>query len=109
VPTPENRVKDRLNKALKPFGRALYRFMPVQTGYGRKTLDYLLCYHGHFIAIETKAPGKKMTPLQEETACQIIAAGGTVFMVDGSDGIDRVVGDLIRTCPSSFLRQTKPL
>ena len=106
--TPEGKVKDRLNKALRPFGLKLYKFMPVQTGYGRKTLDYLICFNGHFIAIETKAPGKKMTPLQEETACQIVGAGGTVYVVDGPDGIDRVVGDLIRTCPSSFLRPTKP-
>ena len=95
MPTPEKKVKERLNKALKPFGEKLYRFMPVQTGYGRKTLDYLLCVNGHFIAIETKAPGKKLTPLQEEIACQIIDAGGTVFKVDGPAGIDRVVGHLI--------------
>ena len=91
--TPEGKVKDQLDKALKPF--KLYRFMPVQMGYGRKTLDYLLCYHGQFIAIETKAPGKKMTALQRETACQICEAGGTVFLVDGPAGIDRVVGHLI--------------
>ena len=96
--TPEGKVKDQLNKALKPFGLKLYKFMPVQTGYGRKTLDYLLCVNGQFIAIETKAPGKKMTQLQLETACQITAAGGMVFMVDGSDGIDRVVGHLISIC-----------
>ena len=100
--TPEGKVKDRLNKALKPFGLKLYRFMPVQTGYGRKTLDYLLCYNGHFIAIETKAPGKKMTSLQGEIACQIMEAGGKVFLVDGPDGIDRVVGALISYANNSF-------
>jgi hypothetical protein len=95
--TPEGKVKNRLNKALEPF--KLYRFMPVQTGYGRKTLDYLLCFQGQFIAIETKAPGKKMTALQLETTCQITDAGGTVFLVDGPEGIDRVIGYLISIWP----------
>jgi hypothetical protein len=55
--------------------------MPVQTGYGAPALDFLLCVRGKFIAIETKAPGKKLTPLQETTKAQIEAAGGLVLEV----------------------------
>jgi hypothetical protein len=95
MPTPENKIKARLKRALVPFGAKIYQFWPVQTGYGKKTLDCLLCVHGQFIAIETKAPGKTMTALQVETACQIIVAGGKVFLVDGPDGIDRVVGYIL--------------
>lgn len=55
--------------------------MPVQTGYGAPALDFLLCIRGRFIAIETKAPGKKLTPQQEITKTQIETAGGIVLIV----------------------------
>ncbi len=90
--TPEGRVKDRLKKALdKAFGKNCYRFMPVQTGYGAKTLDLLLCITGIFVAIETKAPGKKPTPLQETTIQTIRDAGGLVFVVDGDEAITHAI------------------
>jgi hypothetical protein len=55
--------------------------MPVQTGYGAPALDYLLCYKGRFIAIETKAPGGKLTALQEITKAAMEAAGAIVLIV----------------------------
>lgn len=79
--TPEGRVKKMVKKALDQFGPDCWRFMPVQSGYGSPALDYLLSIHGHFVAIETKAPGKKLTPLQESTKAAIEAAGGHVFIV----------------------------
>jgi hypothetical protein len=79
--TPEGRVKKKVNTALKVFGADCYRFMPVQSGLGAKTLDYLLAIRGRFVAIETKAPGNKLTPLQEGTKAAIEAAGGLVFVV----------------------------
>ena len=68
---------------LKALGADCWRFMPVQTGYGSPALDYLLCFKGRFIAIETKAPGKKLTPLQESTKAAMEAAGAMVLIVDG--------------------------
>lgn len=94
--TPEGKIKARLKRALKPFGNKVYQFWPVQTGYGTKTLDCLLCVAGQFIAIETKAPGKKLTALQEQTAIDICAANGLAFKVDGDESIDRVIGHLIK-------------
>lgn len=79
--TPEGRVKAKINKVLEKHGA--YKFMPVQTGYGTKTLDYLICAGGYFIAIEAKRPGKEPTKKQELTAREIRAAGGVVFMIDG--------------------------
>jgi hypothetical protein len=61
----------------------VYRFMPVQTGFGSKTLDYLCCHNGRFFSIETKAPGKSPTKLQIVTGLAIIRAGGMVFVIDG--------------------------
>jgi hypothetical protein len=82
--TPEGKVKAAVNRVLAPYiARGdVYTFMPVQSGYGKKTLDYLLCVRGHFVAIETKAPGKKLTALQQAYAREIEAAGGLVFAID---------------------------
>jgi len=55
--------------------------MPVQTGYGATSLDFLACFVGEFHAYECKARGQKLTPRQELVARQINAAGGNVFVV----------------------------
>lgn len=83
--TPEGKVKDKINKLLDSYGEAIYRFMPVQMGYGRKTVDYLLCVRGSFVAIEAKRPGGVPTPQQEDTLAQVEGAGGRSFVVDGDD------------------------
>src|ERR1035437_3144489 len=83
--TPEGRVKAKVNKVLKTLGADCWRFMPVQTGYGAPALDYLLCYKGRFIAIETKAPGGKLTALQEITKAGMEAAGALVLIVHDDD------------------------
>lgn len=79
--TPEGKVKDKVKRLLKKYGA--YYFMPVQTGYGSPTLDILACYKGIFIAIETKAPGKKPTARQELTIKEIRKANGLVYVIDG--------------------------
>ena len=56
--TPEGKVKAAVKRVLARYPET-YFFMPVQAGYGKKTLDFLICHYGEFIAIETKAPGKK--------------------------------------------------
>lgn len=79
--TPEGKVKAKVKVALKSLGSDCWRFMPVQNGFGSVSLDFMLCYKGRFIAIETKAPGKTLTPLQETTKAQMEAAGGIVLVV----------------------------
>ena len=76
---PEYKVKEKLKDHLRKQGA--YWFMPVQTGYGGVTLDFLACFVGEFHAYECKARGKKMTPRQELVARQINAAGGKVYLV----------------------------
>ena len=77
----EKVVKDRVKRVLKKHG--VYFFMPVQTGYGAPALDFYCCNKGTFFAIETKAPGKKLTPRQVITKETIEKAGGKVFVIDG--------------------------
>jgi hypothetical protein len=108
--TPEGKVKAKVNAALKALRHDCYRFMPVQSGYGAQTLDYLLCIKGNFVAIETKAPGKKLTPLQEGTKAAIEQAGGFVFVVYDdltlTHAMDQIKGLCDDTDPNSVYGPT---
>lgn len=101
--TPEARVKNMVRKVLDEFKfetttvmdphigvPLLYSFWPVQNGMGTPSLDCLVCYYGHWIGIETKAPGKKPTPRQELTIEAMVAAGGVVLVIDGEEGCERL-------------------
>lgn len=77
--TPEGYVKGKLKHHLREAG--VFFFMPVQTGYGAASVDFLCCDKGSFVAIETKAPGKKLTRRQELTMTAIRAAGGRTYVV----------------------------
>ena len=57
--------------------------MPVPSGFGESTLDYIGCYRGKYFAVETKAPGKKPTDRQNMVIDRMRKAGGKVFVIDG--------------------------
>lgn len=82
--TPEGKIKKRVKSAFSHWAN-VYKFMPVQNGFGMPTLDFLVSVNGMFLGVETKAPGKKLTLRQEETAKQIREAGGTVIVIDSDD------------------------
>lgn len=82
--TPEGVVKDAVNKVLKRYPET-YVFMSVPYGYGKSTLDYLICHYGEFISIETKKPGKAPTPRQDDIIEEIQVARGVNFVIDGVD------------------------
>lgn len=95
--TPENKVKNLVRDMLNEFGEIVHignfvahrikTFWPVPSGYGESDLDCIVCYYGLYIAIETKAPGKKPTPRQEYTIARTRAAGGMVFVIDSEVGV----------------------
>ena len=78
--TPENKVKAAVKRVLSD--HSLYGWWPVPFGYGENSLDYIGCMSRQFFAVETKAPGKKLTRNQMHCAARICRAGGTVFVVD---------------------------
>jgi len=94
--TPEGRVKKLVSSyledlaiSLDTIGMELYSTMIVPVGYGKRNqLDYTLCLYGYFVAIETKAPGEWLTPLQRVTARNIIRSGGKVFIISGAEGLE---------------------
>jgi hypothetical protein len=81
--TPEGKVKKALKELLDSYDN-IYIFNPVPSGYGKSSLDTLLCFRGMFVAIEAKAPGKPPKPRQIYTTREITSAGGKVFRVDGT-------------------------
>ena len=93
--TPEGKVKDRVKRLLKQY--SCYQFWPVQTGYGASALDCIGCYKGFFLSVETKAPGKHLTPRQRLTRDDMEAAKGKVFVIGESideDGNYSGMGEL---------------
>lgn len=94
--TPEGRVKklvstylNVLKEYLDEYELEMYSSMFVPTGYGkRNSLDYQLCIAGHFVAIETKAPGEDLTPLQRQTCRSMYNSGATVFIISGMEGLE---------------------
>lgn len=81
--TPEGRVKDAIKRELKV--RGIWYYMPVQNGMGVVGVpDFICCFNGRFLAIETKAPGKlnTLTANQRARIDEINAAGGEAVVVD---------------------------
>lgn len=83
--TPEGKVKAQVNKLLDKYGSKVDRFWPVPNGMGPSHLDCIVCAGGHFLSIETKAPGKKPTARQNKRIGDVQRAGGMAFVVDGTN------------------------
>ncbi len=81
--TPEGKIKAKVKIRLRrEFGEKLWLFMPVQRGMGLPALDFLMCVHGRFMAIETKKDRfTKPTDRQRATIQDIEHAGGRCFVV----------------------------
>lgn len=82
--TPEGKVKDEVRRLLDCY-QGIWYYMPVPTGYGMKTIDFLGCFRGSFFGIETKGEGKAPTALQAKVIAEIKAAGGRTFVIVGEN------------------------
>ena len=79
--TPEGKVKARVKKILEELG--IWYFMPSANGYGRHGIpDFIGCFNGTFVAIETKAGKGHTTALQEREIKRILHAGGFALVVN---------------------------
>ena len=84
--TPEGKVKAKITKLLKSYPKLWY-FMPVPSGFGVRTVDYIGCFQGIFFVIEAKAPGKDATAMQKLTLATIRACGGATFVVNDDESL----------------------
>jgi hypothetical protein len=86
--TPEGKVKADVKKFLKSIG--CWYFLPVSNGMGQVGIpDFICCFQGRFVAIETKAPGKlsNTTANQDRVISEIKLAGGSAVVVDNVEQV----------------------
>ena len=81
MPTPENRVKAKVDRLLHQ--RKVWFYSPQAGPYGRAGIpDRVAIIRGQFVGIEVKADRtKKPTALQRKCMAQIEASGGKCFLV----------------------------
>jgi hypothetical protein len=87
--TPEGKVKDAVKKVLKKHG--VWYFMPMQNGFGVVGIpDFICCFHGIFLGVETKALGKReqTTPNQDRVLREIKEHGGYTIVVDDAKQLE---------------------
>ena len=79
--TPEGAVKADVKKILEEYG--VWFFMPATHGYGRSGVpDFICCFLGFLIAIETKAGDNELTALQKREIKRIKDAGGYALTIN---------------------------
>ena len=76
--TPEGAVKKEIKEGLT--ARGIYFFMPVQSGYGKRAVDFICCWQGRFLAIEAKAGTNKTSKYQENTMKEMKEAGALAMV-----------------------------
>lgn len=81
--TEEGKVKAAVKKLMKKLD--CWYYMPVPGGYGEPSLDFLCAKDGRMFAIETKAPGKELTPRQRGTIKKMEAHNIRCIMWDRTD------------------------
>lgn len=92
--TPEGKVKKAVKDYLK--GIDAWYYMPVSNGMGRVGCpDIIACVGGAFIAIETKAPGKRgsVTPNQQREIDGITSANGLALVIDDVDQLKEALDE----------------
>jgi hypothetical protein len=90
--TPEGRVKEAVKRLLKVHG--IHYIMPMQNGMGVVGVpDFLCCWNGRFLAIETKAPGKRgnTTANQDRQLAAIADCGGIAIVVDDVNQLKEIL------------------
>lgn len=86
--TPEGKVKKAVRDFLQK--KNVWYYQPVQNGMGRVGIpDFVCCYRGTFVAIETKAPGKMhtLTANQQRVIDEIKEHGGLAVVADSVDSL----------------------
>ena len=81
--TPEGKVKEACKRVFNKHG--VWYFMPIGGPYTTHGIpDFVCCWQGRFLTVETKAPGKRAntTPNQKRVMEEIKAHNGIALVVD---------------------------
>lgn len=88
---PESKVKDEIKAELTKLGA--YFFMPVQMGFGARTVDILACLAGKFLAVECKRPeGGVLTSNQRGVLAAVRRAGGIAVVATSWADVAEALG-----------------
>lgn len=90
--TPEGKVKAAVKRLLKD--RGIFWYCPVQNGMGVVGIpDFICCWNGRFLAIETKAPGKRANTSANQDAriAEIRQANGTAVVIDDVEQLKEIL------------------
>lgn len=88
--TPEGKVKAKITKLLKSYGKSVWYFMPVPSGFGVRTVDYIGFVRGVGFVVEAKREGKDATDMQKLTLQTIREAGAAAFVVNDEESLQRL-------------------
>lgn len=89
----EKEIEKKLRLAVRNAGGVALKFVSPGTD---GVPDRILLFPGGQIAfVETKAPGKKLRPLQERRKSQLVSLGFKVFCVDSPEQIPDVIRQTI--------------
>jgi hypothetical protein len=95
MPTPEQRLTEQVIRHLKKLRQAGYPIWWVKLHGGpqqrRGLPDLLVIANGRHIFIELKAPGGKLSKLQQHTIAQINAAGGRAVVCRTIEAVERTI------------------
>lgn len=81
---PEKNVENAIREELRKRGGWVIKIFANEfQGVGNP--DLLVCYKGHFLAFETKAPGGRTKNVQKATLRNIARAGGCAISVRSID------------------------
>lgn len=90
-PKNEAALKRLIKAYIKELDPDCFVHITVETGFGSRFVDIIVCLEGHWLIIETKQPGKIATPRQQATLAAVNAAGGTAFVAHSlRDVVDRI-------------------
>lgn len=79
----EGWVKKQVKKILAKYKPDLWYYMPPASQFGRRGVpDFVICFKGWFITIETKANGNTPTDTQLDIHKLIHKAQGVVWVID---------------------------
>lgn len=97
--TPEGKVKAKVDRLLKSYGKEVW-FAKMQTGgFGKSGVpDYICCVNSYTVVIETKATEKQQpTALQTLELLAVKAAGGLSLVINA----DNIAG--LQSCLDQLL------
>jgi penicillin-binding protein-related factor A (putative recombinase) len=95
--TPEGKVKLEIAAGLNRLRPDCYYEMPVTYGYGRRTVDFIGCFHGRFFAIEAKRGdvSPKPTLAQTMTLESMRKAGGIAIVAQSFEEVEQAFAEVI--------------